>query len=92
MNIKNSNNYNQISLPNNAQFPQRAKQLIIIIIVGINSLDKGIMPWAEDVNELDDKQVLVKVGRLLGRGQELVKTSRRYCLRRQISSKNRVET
>ena len=26
MNIKNSNNHNQISLPNDAQFPQRAKQ------------------------------------------------------------------
>ena len=26
MNIKNSNNHNQIFLPNDAQFPQRAKQ------------------------------------------------------------------
>ena len=42
--------------------------------------DKDIGPWAipEDVKELEDKQVLVKANRLLGRGRGLV-TTRRWC-------------
>ena len=39
-----------------------------IYIMGISGLDKGIGPWIapEDVGELDDKLVLVKVSRLSG--------------------------
>ena len=64
-----------------------------IYIVGINGLDKGIGPWAapEDTKEPEDKQVLVKGSRLLGRGRVLVTTSRWCCPRRQTSSGNRVE-
>ena len=39
-----------------------------IYIMGISGLDKGIGPWIapEDVGELDNKLVLVKVSRLSG--------------------------
>ena len=39
-----------------------------IYIMGISDLDKGIGPWIapEDVEELEDKLVLVKVSRLSG--------------------------
>ena len=49
-----------------------------IIIVRIKGSNKDIGPWAmpEDAKELEDKQILVKASRLLGRGRGLVTTSR----------------
>ena len=46
--------------------------------MGINGSDKGIGSWAvpEDAKEPEDKQVLVKASRLLGRRRELVTTSK----------------
>ena len=40
--------------------------------------DKDIGPWAtpEDIKEPNDKQVLVKAGRLLGQGRGQVTTSK----------------
>lgn len=56
----------------------KLKNSFYIIRVGINSLDKGIEPWTtpEDVKEPQDKQVVVNASRSLGRGRELVRTTR----------------
>ena len=61
--------------------------------VGINGSDKGIGLWVapKDAKESEDKQVWVKASKLLGRGRELVMTSRWCCPRRQTSSENKVE-
>ena len=42
--------------------------------VGMKGSDNDIGPWAvpEDVKEPEDRQVLVKTSRLLGRGRGLV--------------------
>ena len=50
----------------------------MFVIVGMKGLDKDIGLWAapEDVKEPEDKYVLVKASRLLGRGGGLIVVNR----------------
>ena len=67
--------------------------LWLFVIVGMKGTDKDIGPWAplEDIKEPEDKYVLVKASRLLGRGRGLIVVNKWRCPRSNLSSANRVE-
>ena len=52
--------------------------LSLFVIVGMKGLDKdiGLRAASEDIKEPEDKYVLVKASRLLGRGGDLIIVNR----------------
>ena len=67
--------------------------LSLFVIVGMKGLDKdiGLRAASEDIKEPEDKYVLVKASRLLGRGGDLIIVNRWHCSRSNLSSANIVE-
>ena len=67
--------------------------LSLFVIVGMKGLDKDIEPRAalKAIKEPEDKYILMKASRLLGRGKGLIVVNKWRCPRSNLSSANKVD-